>query len=148
MSKEHAFPWLFKGAYAIYSGRRNHILFVDFEEILKLEVEDIDLDNEQVKLVLHYTKFAVPVLFPKKRNKIHESREEGWIKIGDRLLPSSTTSVLEREYEGIINMGTSVRKCIIQEWRPIKLPAGKKSNVSLLGCRVQLAYPIYENMGI
>jgi len=90
----------------------------EFEVIVKIEVEDIDLANKRVKLVVRTTMFQRMWRLSKK---VKERREAGWIKIGERLLPSSTPYILEREYEGVINVrGLGVRRCVIQEWHEIK----------------------------
>jgi len=142
MSGEYAqYPWLFKGAYAIYSGTTKvEPISGEFDVTFKIEVEDIDLVNKRVKLRTCTSMFRRTWRLSKK---VSEREEEGWVKIGERLLPSATPVILEKEYEGVINVrGLGVRKCIIQEWHEIHPRTKIISSAELIFWDKELNWPL------
>jgi hypothetical protein len=142
MSEGHAqYPWLFKGAYSIYSGTTNvKPLPGEFEVTTKIEVEDIDLVNKRVKF---RTCTSMVQRMWRLRKKVGERGEEGWVKIGEKLLPSATPVILEREYEGVINVqGLGVRRCVVQEWHEIHPRTRIISSAELVFWDKELNWPI------
>ncbi|MBU0470996.1 MAG: hypothetical protein KKF65_00085 [Nanoarchaeota archaeon] len=108
------YPWLFKGAYATYIGTNQMKPAPgDFVATVKIDVEDIDLANNRVKLGVSTS--MVQRIW-KLTKKFGEKKIDGWINIGERMLPSATPVKLESEYEGFINVrGIGVRKCYIRQ---------------------------------
>jgi len=114
LSEEHMqYPWLFKGAYAIYGGTSKvKPLPGEVEITSRLEVEDIDLLNKRVKL--HIRSSATSRVW-RLSKKISEEEVADWVKIGDKVIPSDTPYVVEGEYEGVMRFGSlGVRRCIAQ----------------------------------
>lgn len=106
------YPWLFKGAYAIYGGTTK-LAGRPVEATLRVEVEDIDFNNKRVKIRGHSSMFW-RVLFGTK--KLGEKEMSAWVKIGDRVVISER-AILEGEYEGVVNIeNLGVRKCIVQQY--------------------------------
>lgn len=135
------YPWLFKGAYSIYNGTTKvKPLPGEFEVTLKIQVEDIDLVNKLVKFYTCNSMFQRTWLLSKK---VMEKKMESWVKIGERLLPSDISLMLEREYEGIVNVkGLGVRRCAVQEWRVIHPGTRIISGVELIFWDKELNWPI------
>ena len=113
MSEEYAqYPWLFKGAYAVYGGTTK-LAGRPVEATARVEVEDIDFTNKRVKIHAHSSMFW-KVLFGTK--KLGEKEIAEWIKIGERVILSEE-AILEGEYEGVVRVeGVGVRRCIIQHY--------------------------------
>jgi len=113
MSVEYAqYPWLFKGAYATYYGTTKLTGRLCGAN-LRVEVEDLDLQNGRVKISGHSNMFY-KTLFGAK--KLGEKKVADWIKIGERVVIADE-AILEGEYEGVVRVeGLGVRKCIIQQY--------------------------------
>lgn len=114
MSKEISrYPWLFKGAYAIYRGTSKiKPLPGEVEITSKIEVEDIDLANNRVKLRIHSD--ATNRVW-RLSKKISEEEVIDWVKIGDRVIPSDTPYTVECEYECVMHFpGIGTKRCIAQ----------------------------------
>lgn len=107
------YPWLFKGAYAIYSGASKvKPLPGEVEITSRINVEDIDLANKRVKLRIHSSAISRVWRLSKK---ISEEDVADWVKIGDRVIPSDTPYVIEEEYEGVMRFSRlGMRRCIAQ----------------------------------
>lgn len=141
MSENVQYPWLFKGAYAIYKGATKVApLPGTFDVTVKIEVKDIDLANQQVKL--HISSTIVQQIW-RLRKKVSEKEHEGWIKIGERVLPSATPMILDAEYEGILNIeNLGVRTCIIQQWHELKKRKRIVSSCEILFWDKEFNWPI------
>lgn len=113
MSEEISrYPWLFKGAYAIYEGTTK-LAGRPVEAAARVEVDDIDLASNRVKIRAHSKMFWKTIFGMKK---LGEKEIAEWIKIGERVIISEN-AILDGEYEGVVRVeGLGVRKCIVQQY--------------------------------
>ena len=120
MSEEYSqYPWLFKGAYATYSGTSSiRGLSGSLETLTRIEVKDLDLANQRAKI--HVNTTGIQRAWPLSK-KLGERKAEGWVKIGERTLPTTSPVILESEYEGLINIkGLGVRRCFVQHYLEVQ----------------------------
>ena len=115
MAEEYGqYPWLFKGAYAIYTGTTKlKSIPGEFEATARVEVGDIDSANKRVKI--HACSSGFQHLWRLKK-KLGENKVADWVQIGERIILSDE-AILDGEYEGVIRVeGLGVRKCIVQQY--------------------------------
>lgn len=115
MSEQTQYPWLFKGAYATYYGAsRMGRPPAEFQITYKLEVEDIDIANNRVK-IHSIGNLSRKALFANK--KLTESDERDWMAIGEKSFISKTPYVIEGECESELHIeNIGLRQCIIQQF--------------------------------
>jgi len=113
--KDLQYPWLFKGAYATYSGTSKiRGLPGSLETLARIEVRDLDWANHRARI--HVNTTGIHRAWPISK-KLGEREAEGWVKIGERTLPTNSPVILESEYEAILNIkGLGVRRCFVQHY--------------------------------
>jgi hypothetical protein len=100
------YPWLFKGAYAVYKGEA-YFLFLPLEVTLRLEVVDF---NKTHAKILFYAKARAPI-------GSDEWQEVKWVDITKGIY-TSEKSRLERVYEEEMYVeGLGVRKLTVYEFK-------------------------------
>jgi len=106
------YPWLFKGAYAIYEGKTK-LAGRPVEATARIEVKDVDIAKGRVRIGAHSIMFW-RVLFGRK--KLGEKEVVDWVKIGERVILSEE-AILDGEYEGTVRVERlGIRKCIVQQY--------------------------------
>ena len=97
-----AYPWLFKGAYAVYEGE-TVILFVPAKVTARLEVSDLNATH--VKFFLYF-KGETPF-------GSNETTSTYWVNIKEPAPQQNLTRTYERE-EYVEGLG--LRKCVVYEY--------------------------------
>ena len=105
-------PWLFVGAYALYSGIAKVPSIGEVEAIGRIEVAAIDSSNNRWKAALHSNIFKK--IFGKSL-KLNEKKSDVWFPIGE-LLINSEEGIKLAEYEGAVRIENEVHSCVIQEY--------------------------------
>ncbi|MFA5308100.1 MAG: zinc ribbon domain-containing protein [Dehalococcoidales bacterium] len=102
-------PWLFVGAYALYSGANSRLGAVK----CRIDVTAIDQENNKWKAALKTD--IIKGNFLGKPTERSEENDDVWFPIGE-LVISSKQITRTAEYEGVVRIGDEVRKCIVQEY--------------------------------